>query len=305
MAWVIENIVDNQKFLLALDYLYREHMQKFEITHLLPAATELVEQLKSRIKPVPIEGYYNESEELSDYFLKMRALQATSISQKSLVENTEAYQLLASVMSSKIYGYKLIDENFFPQRFDAFTSALAETPVTEWSIPSLTNKAYKIALKENDCSLTGLAASIQDALVLTAFRESTALYAYHLIGGVSDELPTYEYKWQVDPELASKANQFIDAFNKLTHNTLKPAQSEHAEYFYNAYISNHSTLKMRCIRIGSNDSVEPMQHYHWVIDYTDGQYSVKDIWSSTIWTTDDYIHHKYFSARKSTKAIKD
>jgi len=61
--------VNNRALVLALDYMFREHMKIFEVEKLLPASTYLMDVLSMSVPNILIEGYYNESEELKTYFL--------------------------------------------------------------------------------------------------------------------------------------------------------------------------------------------------------------------------------------------
>ena len=96
--------VDNRALVLALDYLYREEMKVYEVKQLLPAATTLINHLAIPLLNVPVEGYYHETKALSEYFTKVRTLQRCDESKKQDVEQMDAYQHLAKIMSSEIYG---------------------------------------------------------------------------------------------------------------------------------------------------------------------------------------------------------
>lgn len=295
MPEIINLVVDNRVLLLGLDYLYREHMKDFEVDHLLPYASKLIDQLKLPISTVPVEGYYYESEELTDYFLKVRTLQKENTQIAQTVKHTPEYQILAEVFSSPIYGYSLSHEGFFPQRLNALHYALTATPVNEWSVSTLTTKAQILALENCDISLVGLAASVGDEVVLAALRESVALFS--LAAGscaLEDSAyvpPIYQYEWKVDALLEQKANQFITTFNQLTNNTIPVAQAQNAELFYDAWQKNH--IEDRCIYIGFNELKEPIEYYHWAVEYNQGGLTVKEFWSNEICTTEKYRESLY------------
>lgn len=288
MSNVITIEVDNRRLLLAVDYLYREHMKMFETQHLLPASKVLMDQLAMSVKQMPVEGYYTESEELRAYFLNIRTLQQLFRADTQPIAHLDAYQQLSKVMSSAIYGAKPDNEDgFFPQRLDSFYFALDTTEPGEWQVETLTNKAHAFAVTHNDISLVGLAALIKDAVVLAALRESVVLYA-SIVAGAALEPPTYEYVWNVTGELENKVNQFIDLFNVLTSSNIRKASAEHTAYFYDAYQEND--IWGRCVYIGFDDSKEPKEYYHWAINYSaqGDDFIVDAFWDTEIWTTEQY-----------------
>jgi hypothetical protein len=63
--------------------------------------------------------------------------------------------------------------------------------------------------------------------------------------------------------------------------------AENAKIFWNA--ADESKLVGRCVRIGFDQTIESIQHYHWAID-RDDEYNlmVKDFWDSDRWTTERY-----------------
>ena len=69
-------IVDNRVFLLGLDELYRDAVKPHERGELLDCAREVADVLHVESEDIPIEGYYSEHPQLTEYFKLMRALQA-------------------------------------------------------------------------------------------------------------------------------------------------------------------------------------------------------------------------------------
>ena len=86
MTTIIKEVSD-RVLVLALDYLYRENIKIFEVEKLLLASRLLVERLQVSVSQVLIEGYYNESEELKEYFLNIRALQQVAEEKRSVVQD--------------------------------------------------------------------------------------------------------------------------------------------------------------------------------------------------------------------------
>lgn len=143
-----------------------------------------------------------------------------------------------------------------------------------------------MAKETDDFSLVGLAALVQDAVVLTATRESVVLYAEVMVGSAMiREQP--KYSWQVDKELAEQARRFIDTFNTLFGENLPPPEPEQASSYW--YACKDNEIQGRCVRLGYNDAVSPVLQYHWAIcrkaDYT---LIVQEFWHPEVWTTERY-----------------
>lgn len=284
MTNVIEIEVNNRCLVLGLDYLYREAMKVFEVEKLLPASKALIQQLDIEVIDVPIEGYYTESLQLTDYFRNVRTLQQVSPERKPEFIDSDAYNLLYEVTSSPTFGIAQ-ESGFLPQTKDSLYFALDSISPEDWNVKTITDKAYRISKELADISLVGIAAFTKDAVVLTALRESVVLYA-SVVMGAAVEPPSYKYFWNVEPELEQKANRFIATFNKLTDSNILQVTAENAEYFYNASTENY--IEGRCVRIAYDDRTEPIQQYHWAIKYENGNPTVEEFWDSDIWTTERY-----------------
>lgn len=279
-------IIDNRTFLLGLDNLYREAMKEQERGELLHCARQVASALKVAPANVPIEGYYAENPELTEYFQLVRALQDVSNERTPAVAALPEFQRLSDVMSAPLYGKPGQSENLLPAGQDALWQALSNTRSEWWSVQHLTEAACKAAEKMDDFSLVGLAARIQDAVVLTALRESVVLYAA-VAAAAGAAPPPPKYIWEVDPELAEQARRFIDTFNKLFGEYLPPPKPAHAEDYWHA--CNHNQILGRCVRIGYNDTVRPVLQYHWAICWgNDGALTVQEFWHPEVWTTERY-----------------
>ena len=84
-----------------------------------------------------------------------------------------------------------------------------------------------------------------------------------------------------------RATQFVDTFNLLFGERLPRPAPENAEEFWMA--SSEWKVVGRCVRVGFDDSVRPVRHYHWAID-RGAQYRpvVTEFWDTEIWTTERY-----------------
>lgn len=280
--------MDDRTLILALDFLYRESMKFFEKETLLAESRKLLDALALTAIDAPVEGYYCESEELKEYFLNIKTLQQCPMERKREVECLEPYRQLSKVMSSEIFGSGK-SESFLPQRLDPLYEALQNVPVGKWTVEKLTSEAHAISRKTDDISLVGIAASIHDAVVLTALRESVALYGVVAAGCATNSFK-FEYKWNVTAGVKDKVNRFISTFNELTLSTIKEAEPDNIVYFHDAFAKND--IMGRCIYIGYDDTDEPIQRYHWAINYDAGRAIVDAFWSNDLWTTERYQKEK-------------
>ena len=283
------HVVDNRVFLLGLDELYRRAMKRVETLELLPCAREVALTLHVAPATGPVEGYYAEDQRLTEYFQLMRALQDQPNGRAAEVEKLRAYERLYDVTSSPLFGRPREEDMLLPSGQDALTEALEKTPRSELSIPGVTARAEQVARTRDDYSLVGLAARTQDAVVLTALRESVVLYArVAAYLGIGQEMPRQVYEWRVDPELAKQANRFIQAFNKLcpTDRPLPEAAAQNAAHFWGA--CDVMRIVGRCVRIGYDDTVSPVSYYHWALKRPGDQLEVEEFWAPEIWTTERY-----------------
>lgn len=283
------HVVDNRVFLLGLDELYRRTMKRVEVLELLACAREVAVTLRVAPATGPVEGYYAEDPRLTEYFQLMRALQAEPNGRAAEVERLRAYERLYEVTSSPLFGRPRDEDKLLPTGQDALTEALEKTPRGDLSIPRVTARAEQAARAMDDYSLVGLAARSKDAVVLTALRESVVLYARVAVMGMSPSgMPREVYEWRVDPELAKQANRFIRVFNTLcpTERPLPEAAAKNARMFWGA--CDVTRIVGRCVRIGYNDTVHPIEHYHWALKRPGNQIEVEEFWAPEIWTTERY-----------------
>jgi hypothetical protein len=277
-------IVNNAVFVLGLDDLFRDAMKAHERTELLDAAKATADTLSVFPADVPIEGYYNEDEELTQYFQFVRALQNVPKYRESELKTDAGFARLKQVTGSPIFGPPSKQDSILPAGNDCLTDALQQT-FPSWNIQSITKRAFDIAVESDDFSLVALAALSFSSVVLAALRESVVLYARIPISCAPTQ--EHEYVWQVDQQLASRAALFVDEFNTLFDASLPAPDPSNAKVFWDA--CKLWGIIGRCVRIGFDDSVRPARQYHWAIDH-DGQHNllVKDFWDTEIWTTSRY-----------------
>lgn len=278
-------VVDNRVFLLGLDKLYRDAMKRHERDELLTCARRVAAALHVTPPDVPVEGYYAEDQQLTEYFRLVRALQGLDEGLTSTVASLPEFQRLRDVMSAPLYGRPQQRGKLLPAGRDALSQALHDTR-PEWTVQRLTAAADAAARETNDISLVGLAARVQDAVVLTAARESVVLYA-EAVPVAALRLPRPKYVWKVDEDLADHARRFIETFNTLFGERLPPPEPAQAGRYWRAYDANE--ILGRCVRLGYDDTVSPMRHYHWAICRgADGKLAVQEFWHSEVWTTARY-----------------
>jgi hypothetical protein len=274
-------IVDNRVLLLGLDQLYREAMQPHERGELLSCARTVAEILSIMPAPVPAEGYYAEDPHLTEYFSLMRALQETAENRTAEVAALPEFRRLLQVSSAPLYGRPVQREKLLPVGRDALSEALRAT--VPWTVERLTTTACAAAREADDISLVGLAARVQDSVVLAALRESVVLYGEMVVGALP---PTREFLWQVDDELAKGARRFVDTFNALFDDDLPAPIGDYAAVYWAA--CEQAGILGRCVRLGESDT-QPGRYYHWAICRAlDGQLAVQEVWDQQIWTTERY-----------------
>lgn len=285
-------VVDNRVFLLGLDEIYRESMKQHERKELLQCASKVSQLLSISPADVPIEGYYNEDDQLTEYFRLMRALQQVPKSRESELPSEPAFRRLKQVTESPIFGTPVTGQYLLSVSKDALAVALETSPANDWNIESLTSKAYHHALESDDFSIVALAALSHDTVVLTALRESVVLYVGVVYSGIEMRSKP-EYVWRVDDIIQKRAQQFVTTFNELFNDSLPEPVPQNAEKFW-TNAGEWSSIGGRCVRIGADDSVIPTRHYHWTIDLTaNGRLIVKDFWDDKIWTTERYRKKKF------------
>lgn len=277
------NVVDNRTFLIGLDGLYRKSVREQERGELLQNARDLANTLNVVPQHVPVEGYYAESPDLTEYFLLLRALQALPADTATRVRDVPSYRRLKDVTSSPLYGESHEGDSLFPQGNDALASALEGT--TEWTVPNLMTGAHQVAKANDGFALVTLAALIRDPVVLAALRESVVLYARSVTLGAF--VPP-RYDWRVDPELAERAARFVTTFNALFPRAqpLPAPIAKNAAWFFHA--CEDAEIAGRCVRVGQ-DRRGPPRFYHWAIRAgRSGDLEVHDFWSTEIWTSQRY-----------------
>jgi len=286
-----ERLVDNRVFLLGLDALYRSAMKRNEGFELLRCAREVAWSLHVKPADVPVEGYYAEDEHLTEYFRLLRALQEEPNSRVAAVERLPAYQRLYEVTSSPLYGRPRNEDKLLPVGHDAVSRAL-QNLAPHWTIPTVIPAAEQAARAMDDYSLVGLAARTQDPVVLAALRESVVLYAQAMMLGMVLEPPVVE--WRVDEELASQANRFIEAFHALfpQGRRLPAATAENAATYWDA--CDEKAIVGRCVRVGYDDTRNPVMHYHCGINKSQGPLEVEEFWAPDIRTTARYRQERAY-----------
>jgi hypothetical protein len=277
-------VVNNRVFLLGLDELYREAMKRHERDELLRCARETARTLSVAPADVPIEGYYTEDEALTEYFRLIRALQQVRKGRESEVASLTGFKRLRHVTESPIFGPPFNGLFLLTVGEDALSVALEKT-FPEWTVENLTNVAFECAAEFSDFSLVALAALSRDPVVLAALRESVVLYAMAVGGSAMWSEP--EYVWEVDAIIQQRAAQFVETFNNLFGERLPRPAPENAKEFWMA--SSEWKVIGRCVRVGFDDSVRPIRHYHWAID-RDAKHRpvVTEFWDTEIWTTARY-----------------
>ena len=260
-------------------------MKVKERSELLPCARRVANAIHLKPANVPVEGYYAEDPQLTEYFLLMRALQSAQESERASVGSLDEFRRLHEVVTSPIFGRPEDSDSLLPRGEDALTKALADTFPT-WTIDSIVEAAHARSRDGDDVSLVGLAALAREAVVLAAVRESVVLYAAVFIG--SAFIPAKpKYVWDVEEELTARGKRFVATFNGLFGPALPAPGPSSAEAYWDAYKDNE--VQGRCVRLGVDDRTGRERHYHWGIRTNEfRKLAVEDFWKDEIWTTARY-----------------
>ncbi|MGP1387735.1 MAG: hypothetical protein ACTS2F_29625 [Thainema sp.] len=278
-------VVTDDIFLLALDDFFRDKMKFIESNELLECARNIASELGIEPKDCPVEGYYHETPELTEYFKLVRRLQDIDSSSKSkVIRSKNNLERLSRVCGSKVFGQPDKDRSgLLPRRKDVVAKSL-EKLAPDWNLNKVIEEA-KALCSDDDCSLVGMACAFGSPYVVAALRETAALYTAMMLGCAMEELE-YTYKWEVSEKLEQLANSFIQVVKQDMGFRIPSASACNAEKYYKR--GEKADIVGRCIAIGLNDAVEPVQYYHWGIRWVDGKYEVEEFWNIDLWTTERY-----------------
>ncbi len=278
-------IVDDSTFLLGLDELYRARMKHHESGELLASAREVSRILGLAPASVPIEGYYTETPALEEYFRRLRALQGEPASRAGELASSPAFRRLVEVTGSPIFGCREPGTRLLPTSADSLTRAMRDL-FPHWTLDALVDRAFERAVQDDDCSLVGLAARARNPIVLASLAESVVLYR-EAAAMASLRPPQPVYEWRVHEELERAAQHFVSEFHALFGHSLPEPGADNAAAYWHA--AADSDPVGRCVRIGSDDTVDPVRHYHWgVFTNRFGKTAVAEFWSTELWTTERY-----------------
>ena len=268
--------VDDRLFMLGLTELFRGEMKHHETHTLLPLARTVCREISIDASDAPIEGYYDETPELREFFRRVRALQETPATVLLTPAADRALEQLRATINSSALGRVVNDGHLLARNTQALGEALRIS--LHWSVDELVMKAASL-VRENDRDLVAVAATTGDALCLLAARESLALSGSREWAGQDDEP---EYRWEVSDDVVAIAMHFVGALRQATGIALPTPERSSAQRYGRAGAS--AELSGRCIllgrRIGSGDV-----HYHWYVDTAGGAPVVRDFWSDSVWST--------------------
>ncbi len=286
-------VITDQVLVLGLDHLYRTAMKGHESDELLRCARVVARRLGVEPAAVPIEGYYSETPALSEYFCLVRCLQKEKSASRRVLEGLREFLRLEEVTSAPLFGISFPDQDsLLPQPCDPLYFALHSLPTSEYSVETLAPLAREVAIRSGDASLVGLAAYTGDGALITALRETAVLYARVQFIGIFGQ-PEVVYRWEVDPELARRAERFVRNFNDLFDDSVPLPSEANASIYWEAWKDNK--VHGRCVRIAYDPDRRPDHNYHWAVyQARDGRYHVEDFWAERLWTTSYYSGHQVF-----------
>jgi len=272
----VDIIVGDRLFVVGLSELFRHNVKIYEATTLLPLAETACKACGLSPAPVPVEGYYSESQELSRFFRLIRALQIAELRPASPGSAHESIQRLRNVFYSPAMGRAEENGRVLPRNSSPFGEALRTTE--DWSIEGLSLRAQRL-VRDDDAGLVAVASATGDPVAICVARESVALTAEVEMMAEPD-VP--RFKWAVSPQVAEIAGRFISVLAQATGLVLPEAVPSSAAIYGQA--ARDADLIGRCILVGKLPGLTyPL--YHWYIKATKGEPTVKDFWSTALWTT--------------------
>lgn len=289
----IVRIVDDRSLVLGLDQMYRDEMKALESNELLECVREVVATLKTTpSQQIPVEGYYWESETLTEYFYGMRHLQGLPEDRRPEVDGLNSFQKLSKVASSRIYGEPVASEFLLPRSrtsLDRVLSALPESEslLKEVSVESIIQQGKEIAMQNQDGSFVGLALQTGDPVVVAACRESVVLYNDCVFIAAAPE-PTYVYEWNVSPAMEKLTQQFVRHLEEATGIRLPTPGPETARSY--SYAGDANEIQGRCVALAQHPT---LGWYHWAIYYDRDlkRNETQAFWAKKLWTTKLYKGH--------------
>ncbi|NRF70235.1 hypothetical protein HLB44_24820 [Aquincola sp. S2] len=269
--------VDDRLFTLGLTELFRGEMKHHETEKLLPLAISACRELAIDPSNAPIEGYYDETPELRDFFRRVRALQDTQANVSLTPAAAQALERLSATLNSPALGRVMDDGHLLARNSHALGEALRMS--LRWEIDELVLKARSL-VREDDRDLVAVAATTGDALCLLVARESLALSSDLEWAEQDDES---DYRWAVSEAVAAVAMRFVDALRHSTGIALPSPERSSAPCFGRA--GREVDLAGRCILLGQRGGAGDV-YYHWYVDVAGPAPVVRDFWSASVWTTE-------------------
>lgn len=268
--------VDDRLFTLGLTELFRGEMKRHETENLLPLAIAVCREIAIDPSDAPIEGYYDETPELREFFRRVRALQDTRATVVLTPVAGHALKRLSATLNSPALGHVVDDGHLLARNTQVLGEALRIS--LRWSIDELVLKAASMVRKD-DCDLVAVAATTGDALCLLVARESLALSA-DMEWAEQDDEP--EYRWAVSEAVAAVAMRFVGALRQSTGIALPTPDRSNALRYGRA--GTGVDLAGRCILLGRRSGTGDV-YYHWYVDAAGGTPVVRDFWSAAVWST--------------------
>ncbi len=287
----MEVVVDDRTFVVGLSELFRQKMKAYEVATLLPLAETACKALDLSPAMVPVEGYYSESDELERFFRLIRALQYAEMREVSPGSAANAIHQLREAFTSPAMGRVEESDRVLPRTSSAFGEALRI--LANWSINGLSRQAQQL-VRDDDAGLVAVAAATGDPIAMCVARESVAVIADVELA----EVESPQFIWVASEHVVRVAGRFVTALAETTGIMLPEPEATSSHLYGQA--AKEAELVGRCILIGER-SGSPYPNYHWYIDAQNGEFTVKDFWSSALWTT-VYLRHMPVNRRPATGA---
>ncbi|MFH1637511.1 MAG: hypothetical protein ABIB71_03745 [Candidatus Woesearchaeota archaeon] len=303
-------IIENFDYFQAVDATVRRYMKAFE-TEMLPVAEQALKDAGFPLGNYPVEGYYPETKELTQYFLHVRTLQ-----DKYTTTVTGAIQKLHDIYTHPVFGLKQGKPNainptdvYFPEE-DLVTISPVVDPVTvaskkimpNWTIDGIMENVEKENLGEG---LVGFAYMVDELakgerahfnpVATTMACETTVLSRMKMVVRGLRKRPQVD--WRVTPEVEGAGKGVIESYSDLMgrHSSLLREVPQVTPDNICGLLDNLPSV-FRIVNLNSN-LLRDDGHYHWAIDSSeeDGKQKglvVKEIWSDKVITTEEYQKSK-------------
>lgn len=302
-CYVKEEDIDDVSYFNMIDNQIRNVFSSWEVENCLPAVRII--WARSNVPDIamenyPVEGYYSQSKELTELFIKIRNIQQnTALYKKISTQNNDLLDFLKSVYENEIMGEE--PSSWYPwpdspmkRRYDIMTltmqdkNAFNEHAQFPWDIPTIVKSVgshYK-----GRPNLVELAYLANDPRCLCAGCETNALSRMYacLSGSYSLGATKTIYNWKVSKEMESLGTKLVEGYQKIMSFTGPFGNKNETLKMVVPTKDNAHSLVMtfktpRIAHLGY--LLESKLNYFWILDVS---YRMYDIYTPHFITTESF-----------------